>query len=316
MKKAVVKPMPYAVQAAMVDCASKLFWYWDAYRHLMRASGVSASVATRLTDRQLSKPNAMRELLCRLEAAGPRGRTVEINLINAMASLDVTEQDGVDPVTAHTAQDVLRTAARKAGLLELAESQQAAATELAAAKARRAAAEQRTKDRAVADQRRRKLHVEYCELLTDGSNLQARGYRLEEMLGEVAELDGLGYTRPFRKGSVTQTDGMITFDSFQYLLEVRWQDKPADATALTNLAGKAHRNLTATRALFLSVMGFRKEVVDEIETGTKNLLLMSGQEFSIVLGGELTLAEAMRLKVDEGAKRGRIFFDLASHAAA
>ncbi len=37
---------------------------------------------------------------------------------------------------------------------------------------------------------------------------------------------------------------------------------------------------------------------------------MSGAEFSLILEGRTTLAEGLRLKVHEGAKKGRIFYDI------
>jgi hypothetical protein len=109
---------------------------------------------------------------------------------------------------------------------------------------------------------------------------------------------------------------MVTFEGFQYLIEARWRDEPADVVAVAALAQKAHRSLQSTRGLFLSMTGFRMEVVAELETGTKNLLLMTGSEFSLILEGRFTLAEALRRKVDEGAKKGHILFDIAQAAHA
>ena len=150
--------------------------------------------------------------------------------------------------------------------------------------------------------------------MQDGTAAQRRGYRLEEILGEVAELDGLRYQPPFRKGTVTQTDGMVTYEGFRYLIEARWRVDPADVQAVAALAHKASRNFSATRGLFLSVEGFRPEVVRELETGDKNVVLMSGQELSIVLEGSRTLDEVLQLKLDEGAKKGHIFYDIAAGA--
>jgi len=62
--------------------------------------------------------------------------------------------------------------------------------------------------------------------------------------------------------------------------------------------------------MFLSMAGFRPEVVRELETGDKNVLLMSGQDFALILEGKMTFPQALQLKVDEGAKKGHIFYDL------
>lgn len=149
----------------------------------------------------------------------------------------------------------------------------------------------------------------------DSSDKQGRGYRLEEMLGAVAGLDGLRYTPPFRKSTVTQTDGMVSYGGFQYVVEARWRMERPDVNAVGALVAKVARNLQSTRGLFLAIAGFRDEVVGELQTGSKSVLLMSGQEFSLILEGRITLARTMQLKVDECAKKGHIFFDVARPGA-
>jgi hypothetical protein len=112
---------------------------------------------------------------------------------------------------------------------------------------------------------------------------------------------------------VVQTDGMVVFEGFPYLMEARWRMDPPDVAAVAALAHKASRSLQSTRALFISVVGFRPEVVTELQTGVKNVLLMSGAELSLILDGRMTLDRALQLKVDEGAKKGHIFYDLTAH---
>lgn len=220
-------------------------------------------------------------------------------------------KDAAELPEAKAAQAQLRAISDEHDLLPETKASRQLAVERLAAQQRRARHAQREADRARAVQERQALFREFCELVANASDKQGRGYRLEEMLGEVAELDALRYAPPFRKGTVTQTDGMLTYEGFQYLIEARWRSDPADVAQIAALAHKADRALESTRGLFLSVAGFRAEVVNELERGPKNLLLMTGAEFSLILEGRLTLMEAMRLKVEEGAKRGHILCDLA-----
>lgn len=305
--------MPYPVQAALVDASGKVFWYWDPYKHCLRKSGVHAATIARLTAGGASKYQVMRELLAELDTAGPQGRRVQVQLVEALSTHPLSDADGIDVAAARAAQQRLRSVAEEHGILRppAAKQREAAAAEQSAAR-RRDAAHRRARERE-SKESRQQLHAEFCQLSREAGERekQERGYRLEEMLGEVARLDGLTYTPPFRKGTVVQTDGMIGFEGFQYLLEARWRDARADVAALSNLSAKASRNLQSTRGLFLSVVGFRPEVVSELESGIKNILLMTGQEFLLVLEGRVTLRRAFELKVEEGAKRGRIFFDLA-----
>jgi hypothetical protein len=134
------------------------------------------------------------------------------------------------------------------------------------------------------------------------------------MVGELAGLDEVECHPAYRKGTVTQTDGMLKLDGFHYLIEARWRSDPPDVAAMAALAHKALRALQSTRGLFISIEGFREETVREMETGPKTILLMTGAELSGILEGRWTLDQALRQKVDEGAKKGHIFFDLTRHA--
>ena len=69
--------MPYAVQAALVEAAGKLFWYWAAYEHFLRTAGVSESAVERLTRDRPGKYEVMRHLLRDLDKAGHRGQQVQ-----------------------------------------------------------------------------------------------------------------------------------------------------------------------------------------------------------------------------------------------
>jgi len=301
--------MPYEVQVALVEAAGKVFWYWDDFRHFLRKAGVHPSVVTRLTSAGLSKYAVMRELLAELDNAGAAGQQVQLQLVRALVASPVSAAGG-DVAEAKAAQAQLRAVSDQHDLLPETKARRERATERLAAEQRRHQHAQRQNARAEADAARQSLFREFCVLLGDTSDRQGRGYRLEELLGEVATLDGMRYAPPFRKGTVTQTDGMLTYEGFQYLIEARWRSDAADVAQIAALAHKADRSLVSTRGLFLSVAGFRDAVIDELERGPKNLLLMTGAELSLILEGRLTLVDAMRLKVEEGAKRGRIFYDI------
>ncbi|MDA8067422.1 MAG: hypothetical protein M0T77_02255 [Actinomycetota bacterium] len=251
--------IPYDVQVALVEASGKLFWHWDDYRHCLRKAGVHPTTVARLTGSGASKYQVMRDLLAELDRAGTPGRQVQVQLVRGMIALPLTD----DSTDAKAAQTQLRAVADKHGLLPETQGAGERAEERVAARKRKLEAEKREAARSEASAKRKALFAEFCQLLGDLSDKQGRGYRLEEMIGEVAALDGLQYVPPFRKGTATQTDGILSFEGFQYLIEARWRDEPADVAAIAALAMKADRNLTSTRGLFLSMSGFRDEVVAE-----------------------------------------------------
>lgn len=302
--------VPYEVQVALIDATGRVFWYWDDYRHFLRKAGVHAAVVHRLTNAGLSKYTVMRELLAELDRAGRSGYQVQLQLVRALVALPLPDEGG-ESTEAKAAQARLRTVSDEHDLLPENRATRRRVEDRVAAEQRRRHSEQRKSERARELATRQALFREFCQMLGDISDKQGRGYRLEEMIGELAALDGLRYVRPFRKSTVAQTDGMLSYEGFQYLIEARWRSRPADVAQIAALAHKADRALESTRGLFVSVAGFRSEVVDELERGPKKLLLMTGAELSLILEGRYTLEQAMRLKIEEGAKRGRIFYDIA-----
>lgn len=306
--------VPYEVQAALIDATGKVFWFWNDYRHYLRKAGINPATVMRLTNGTgLSKYDVMRQLLDELDLGGAAGRQVQLQLVRAMVVAPVPAVDGIEPADAKAAQASLREVADEHDLLPETKAAAERAEEGLAVKQRRAQAAVRTREREVSALRRRALFDEYCALLVRTDDKQRRGYRLEEILGEVAEIDGLRYHQPYRKENVVQTDGMVVFEGFQYLMEARWRMDPPDVAAVAALAHKASRTLQSTRALFISVVGFRPEVVTELQAGVKNVLMMSGAELSLILEGRMPLDRALQLKVDEGAKKGLIFYDLMAH---
>jgi hypothetical protein len=303
--------MAYPVQAALVEASGKLFWYWRAYEHCLRRAGVHPATIARLRAQGLSKYELMRELLAELDDAGANGRRVEHQLVIAFATHPLNTSADIDVPAAQAAQRELQRVARQFGVMTDPAVATHRAEERRDARARheRRERQRRTRERLAA--RRKALLAEYIDLSQAESNRQGRGYRLETMLGELATLEGVPYHQPFRKGTATQTDGMVTYDGFQYLIEARWRSDPATVDAIGSLSAKALRNMQSTRGLFLSITGFRPPVVREIETGTKNVLLMTGQELALILEGRFSFTEALRRKVDACASRGVVLLDLA-----
>jgi hypothetical protein len=306
--------LPYPLEVAMVEAAGSLFWYWNAFRECVCRAGVRPAAFDKYRAEEISKYGVMRRVLSALHRSNHEGAgRVQRNLVRYFIDLPVRPSDDVDVEQAKRTQAHLRELAEELQLFAEptpAVDGSAAAKELAEVAERQARSRARQRVRAANEATRAALFAEFTDLLSQSDAQQARGYRLEEMLGELATLDGLMYKPPYRKSTVSQTDGMVTFDGFQYLIEARWRAAQADVNAIGALVAKVSRNLDSTRGLFVSMAGFRDEVVREIENGSKNVLLMAGNEFAHVLEGRKTLEEALRLKVEEAAARGRIYFDI------
>jgi len=136
---------------------------------------------------------------------------------------------------------------------------------------------------------------------------------LQDLLAGLFQLHDIPYHPPYRKGTVEETDGFFTFQSFDYLIEARWREKPPAIADLRAFSGKVTAKLQSTRGLFLSIAGFRAEVVNEAAP-VSNLILMDGEELAVILEGRISLVAALQLKLDKAAQQGKLYYSVARQA--
>src|SRR5205823_1209982 len=103
------------------------------------------------------------------------------------------------------------------------------------------------------------------------------------------------YHPPYRKGSVEQTDGFFMFNGFQYLIESRWRKRPPTLDELRGFSMKVEAKIESTRGLYVSVVGFREEVLTEAKP-IRNVIYMSGQDLAHILEGRNLLPQALTVK--------------------
>jgi len=122
------------------------------------------------------------------------------------------------------------------------------------------------------------------------------------------EIHEISYRRSYR--TVTeQIDGHFKFNEFDYLVEARWRSKPPTESDLGSFKNKVDKKLMSTRGLFLSIVGFRQEVILEFTRGTtSNIILMDGSDLTLIFEGHVSLIDALELKTQKAAQEGIIFF--------
>lgn len=136
-------------------------------------------------------------------------------------------------------------------------------------------------------------------------NYQDRGYELEKIISQLFEISGISYQKPYRnKENTQQMDGFFTFEGFNYVVEVKWKQKPIDSADIASLKQKVDTKLHATRGFFLAINGFREEVIRDYSNKDAKILFMNGEELTYVLENRITLEEALLIKITEAAKTG------------
>jgi hypothetical protein len=294
----------YALQEAIVQACGTVFWYKRPLKALLVRAGVPSPLVEQYDGE--SKFIMTREILAQLDQRGEPGAAVQIQLARELAAMrTVSDPDNREAGLRALAE--LRAVAKQEGIVADAE----AVSKKKASQHRVAVEEQHR----VAEARARglgELHDIYMTMATKEGEAQQRGYDLEELLGRLFKLHDIPYQPPFRKGTVEQTDGFFTFNSFQYLIEARWRKSPPDLGSLTAFSGKVRRKIDSTRGLFVSVAGYRPDVLREA-SDLLNLILIDGQDLALILEGRISLIEALQLKLDKAAQQGAIFYPLAQH---
>jgi hypothetical protein len=296
-----VDAVPFPVFEAAVRVAGEALHYKDSLKQIMRNAGVSENGYARYSD--LSKYQIFRNVWDDLNNAGARGRTVQRNLIDALANLDGPHDKAPDPTAGRRAIEDLRRLATQARLLVHPEDLARQKRRQAAAAATQQVSAKRDELAALNDTFRR-LHSE--------ADKQRRGYALERLLSALFRLGELEYHGSY-KTETDQIDGAVTLDSFTYLIEARWRQVPAADADLGGLAHKVERRIDATRGLFISMAGFRQEAIDLYRLAKDNrLILMDGADLAWILDARIDLSEALRVKVRAASIQGEPFVSLSS----
>lgn len=243
--------LPFEIREAVVAVCGKAFWLKDPFRAFLLSCGVPAELYDRYADE--SKFKITRHVLAELDSLGDEGFDIQRRLVTELAGLRRVPDENVPNLDA--ALSALRW------LKELAVNQQLLVEEKRSAADVRAQ-EARRKQAALAAraQKMDELRTTFYTWAGAHEDPQARGYGLEDLLAELFELHEITYRRPYRI-ITEQIDGHFGFKGFDYLVEARWRVGPPSEADLAAFKTKVDKKLTSTRGLFLSMPGFRPEVV-------------------------------------------------------
>ncbi|MFZ0036546.1 MAG: hypothetical protein WAK91_03935 [Candidatus Acidiferrales bacterium] len=132
---------------------------------------------------------------------------------------------------------------------------------------------------------------------------QARGFALERFLHDMFSAYDMNPRGSF-KITGEQIDGAFEFDSTQFLLEVRWENRPQSTQALDSFTRKLERKLENTLGLFISLPGFTEEGLAAFRGGRPAAILMDGEDLALVLQGLIDFRELLKQKIRHASQTG------------
>ncbi|MES1950552.1 hypothetical protein S4A8_06835 [Salinisphaera sp. S4-8] len=159
------------------------------------------------------------------------------------------------------------------------------------------------------------LNRSFMALLTNANvTPQQRGFEFERIFFDLLELSEIECRRPFRNISNEQIDGHFRYEKFDYLVEVKWTSELTKQPDLSIFDGKIRGKVQSTRGFFLSQSGFDDSAIVKFSGDSPRIVLMSGEDIALILGGQILIEDAMKAKIDAIVRHGTIFFPLRTMA--
>lgn len=293
--------LPYGIREAFIQVSGRAFWFKDPYRDFLLAAGVPADTYDRYAEE--SKFKIARHVLAELDQMGEDGATIQRRIITELCKLrDIPDKEVPD-------RDAGLEALRRLKILAIENKLYVERVKADEAQRRR----ERAQQQAAVEERRRKLSElrnRFNGMVTS-QDPQERGYEFQDLLVELFNVHEINCRPPYRTNT-EEIDGHFKYGGFDYLLEARWRQHPPTEADLAAFKAKVDKKLASTRGLFVSVIGFREPVVQELtRCATSNIVLMDGQDLSLILEGQISLTGALDLKIKKAAQEGKVFFPLA-----
>lgn len=293
--------LPFEVREAVVAVFGKAFWLKDPMKALLTSAGVPAEMFDRFSDE--SKFKIARHILSDLDAMGEDGWLIQRRIVTELCGLRGVPDPSVP------SRDEAVAALR--ALKELAHAHQLVTDEARSTNDQRVAEAKIRQAALLARQEKvQQLRSDFYAMASANDDPQDRGYGLEDLLADLFELNEIGYRRPYRTPT-EQIDGHFSFKGFDYLVEARWRSERPTSADLGAFKSKIDNKLSSTRGIFVAIIGFRPEVVLAATQGSSsNILLVDGEDLTLILEGHVSLTDALDLKVQKAAQEGILFFPL------
>lgn len=287
--------IPFEVMEATIQCFGRCFHYKDNVAAFMRTAGVPRPLIEKY--KHEAKFLWARHVLSDL-GESEDGQLIQRRIVTELCKLrDLPDREVADRNAGLDALRRLKSAASENDLV----ARQAKAD----AEGVRRRAEEKLKVQAERASKLEGLKKRFYDGIMS-SDRQGAGYSLEDLLKDLFALSEIDYRKSFRT-ETQQIDGHFRLDAFDYLVEAKWRkDQPPEQEILA-FKGKIDGKLESTRGLFVSVQGFRAEVVAALDGRGGNVILFDGEDLTHILEGRIDFREALQVKITKAAQEGRVF---------
>lgn len=294
------KKLSFEAKEKIVELAGACFWYWSGFYSFLESCGVSKSLQNKYPRESYNKYTMMRAILEDLDQVG------NVELIGSIASglyrlKGPMDRDKLDEKRAKRLLTEFREAIGDDPIeaeIRKRENEQAKASH------KQSVADHRAKSKRLED-----LNATFLGLTSAGDiTPQQRGFKLEELFFDLLHIAEFEHTKPYRTPGHEQIDGHFRHEKFDYLVEVKWTEEPTKQPDLSVFDGKIRGKAQSTRGFFISANGFADTAVQKYSGDSPRIILMTGEDLALILGGRVLFPDAMKAKVDAIVRLGNILY--------
>jgi len=293
-----MKKLNYEIKEKMVALAGACFWFWDGFFSFLGSCGVPHSLMSRYPKGTYNKHQVMRNILEDLDNAN--NHEVVQNIVSNFYRLNSPiDKDNLDVVKAKLLLRDFRESVGNDPIDRAVKDQER--------RKKQTEAKQKSEKNRMQIKRLDYLRNQFLALFADNSiTSQQRGFELEKIFFELLEIEEFEFAKPYRQTG-EQIDGHFKYDTFDYLVEIKWVKGVVKQSDLSIFDGKIRGKAQSTRGMFLAVNGFDDNAVRKYTGDNPRIILMDGQELMIILEGRRTFFDCMKFKVDVLVRYGHIF---------
>lgn len=290
-----IDPIPHDVLEATVQCFGRAFHYKDNVTAFFASCGVSRAVASKHSGE--AKFVWARRLLIELGET-EEGRVTQRRIVTDLCRLRKLPDDGVKDREGGLSS--LRRLKELAMQLRIytEEKRQEETTRAGVLREKQQLIQERTS-------RLEKLRDSFNQGLVS-PNRQKSGYSLEQILSDLFGIFEIEYTNSYREPT-QQIDGFFRFQGFDYLVEAKWRKDMPNEQEIGGFRQKVETKLESTRGLFVSIAGYRPEVVKQFSGRGCNIIMLDGSHLVHVLEGRIALPELLTAVIMRAAQRGMAY---------
>ena len=293
------KLISYPLKQKIIEIAGNCFWYWNNLYVFLESCGVEREHYLRYKGQGLNKYHLMRNIISDLEDKDDLDTLLSIqsNLYNLQSIPDANVPDE-----------------KKAKKL-LQEFKELCSEDLLTAESKRRESNQKREQRLkeIAEtvdyqQRLREIYDHFLGLCSM-DDPHKRGFELEQLIYDLFALNEIEFHKSYKTDD-EQIDGYFCYDNFHYLLETKWVKEQIRQDELAIFDKKIDKKLQSTRGFFLSMNGFTDDAISAYSGHKPRLILMHGEDLTLILDCHILLEDALRAKIENAVKNGNVFFKL------